>query len=146
MARGQKLLRVEQYTIKSDTSPYNSDTAFRAGQPMIAHDGTTVKKVSSNAIRKIGFIVDDVNFTSGDVGKVVDLCYDGDILVTVGAALTVGTEVNVSIATGKMEAIADEAVGDTFQWADGYLLEASGADGDKVLMRIAPRKYVYASI
>lgn len=145
-SRGQKLLRVEQYTIKSDTSPYNSDTAFRAGQPMIAHDGVTAKFLNTNAARPLGFVVDDVAFTTGDTGKTVDLCYQGDILVTAGGSLAVGTEVNINTSTGKVQAITEDFSGDTFLWSHGFLLEAAGADGDKVLMRIAPRKYVYSSV
>lgn len=145
-SRGQKLLRVEQYTIKSDTSPYNSDTAFRTGQAMILHDGATVKKKTDHAVRSIGFVVDDTTFTSGDTGKVIDLCVDGDILVTAGAAIAVNTEVQINTTTGKVAAVTPEATGDTLVFADGYLIEAAAADGDKVLMRIAPRQFVYTSV
>ena len=146
MARGQKLLRVEQYTIKSDTSPYNSDTAFRTGQPMVLHDGVTAKKKTDHTVRSIGFVVDDVTFAQNDTGKVIDLCVDGDILVTASAAIAVNTEVQISTTTGKVAAIADETSGNAFSFADGYLLEPSAADGDKVLMRIAPRKFVYSNV
>lgn len=150
MARGQKLYKVEQYTIKSDTTPYNSDTAFRTGQPMVAHDGVTVKKKTVHDVRSIGFVVDDVNFTSGDTGKVIDLCYEGDILVTAGAAIALGAEVIINVSTGKAitatPAPEAGATADSLYFSDGYLLEAAGADGDKVLMRINPRQYSFTSV
>lgn len=145
-SRGQKLYKVESYTIKSDTTPYNSDTAFRTGQPMISHDGVTVKKRTNLATRALGFVVDDVTFTQNDTGKVINLCHDGDILVTVGQAAAVGTEVVANLTTGKMDAVTPVAAGDSLAYCDGYLLESSAADGDKVLMRINPREYTYNGV
>lgn len=133
---------VKTYFIKSDATPYNSDTGFRAGQAMVLSDENTVtnKGSSPRALPTAGIVVDDVEgpFTSGKI--TVRLCVDGDVPVACNAAIAINKVVAIDASDKhQVSEVTLDAEGTTYAWVDGVLISPSGADGDQAIMRIKPQ-------
>lgn len=127
--------------VATGATPYNSDTGFRAGQAMglSAENTLTDKGTTLRTIPTYGIVVNDVEgpFTDGD--KYVTVCVDGDVPVACNAAIAVNKVVAIdSTDKHQVSEVTLDAAGTTYEWVDGYLISASGADGDQAIMRFKP--------